>query len=100
MFKLPSGVKTTDKLNVNPQLIGKEVSLVPRWLQAVRSLTPPDDFEPSENQTTKKSKQVFTPPPRESQAGEYEVIVPTFPQACPGWGGVSNDWCIMKKFWI
>ena len=55
---------TTDKLNVNPQLIGKEVSLISRWLQAVHSLPPLDDFEPSENQTTKKSKRVFTPPPQ------------------------------------
>ena len=50
----------------------------------------------SENQATKKWKRVFTPTPRETIAGEYEVIVPTFPQPCPGWGGwgVSNDWCI------
>ena len=77
---------TTDKLNVNPLLIGKEVRLIFRWLEVVCSLSPPDNFEPSENQATKKWKQVFTPPPRETQAGEYEVIVPSFSQLCPGWG--------------
>ena len=40
---------------------------------------PPNDFEPSENQATKKWKRVLTPPPRETQAGEYEVIIPAFP---------------------
>ena len=45
---------TTDKLNENPLLIGEEVSLIFRLLEVVHSLTPPDDFEPSENQATKK----------------------------------------------
>ena len=45
---------TTDKLNVNPPLIREEVSMIFRRLAVVRSLPPPDDFEPSENQTTKK----------------------------------------------
>ena len=27
------------------------------------------------------------PTPVETQAGEYEVIIPAFPLACPGWGG-------------
>ena len=45
---------TTHKLNVSPPLIREEVSLIFRWLEVVRSLPPPDDFEPSENQATKK----------------------------------------------
>ena len=45
---------TTDKLNVNTSLIHEEVRLIFRWLEVVRSLTPPDDFEPSENQASKK----------------------------------------------
>ena len=74
---------TSDKLNVNyPQR-----SLIFRLLKVVRSLPPPDDFGPSENQATKKWKWVFTPPPREMQAGEYEVIVLAFPRPCPGGGG-------------
>ena len=40
---------TTDKLNVNPQLIREEVSLIFRWLKVVRSLPPLNDFKPSEN---------------------------------------------------
>ena len=78
---------TPDELNVNPWLI-REVSLVFGWLEVVRSLPPPDNFEPSENQATKKWKRVFTPPPRETQAGEYEVIVPAMPRV--GWGGVGG----------
>ena len=28
------------------------------------------------------------PPPRETEAGEYEVIMPAFPRSCrEGWGG-------------
>ena len=45
---------TTDKLNVNPPLIREEVSLIFRRLEVVRPLPPLDDFEPSENQATKK----------------------------------------------
>ena len=60
-----------DKLNVNPPLICKEVSLIFRQMEFVRSLPPPDNFEPSENQATKKWKRVFTSPLRETQAGEY-----------------------------
>ena len=72
-----------------------QVSLIFRWLEVVRSLPPPEDFELSENQTTKKWKWVFTPPPRETEAGEYEVIISALPRPCPGWAerGVSNDWC-------
>ena len=85
---------TTDKLNLNPPLIHKEVSLIFRWLKFICSLTLLDNFKPSKNQATKKWKWVFTPPPRETQAGECEVIVPAFPSHA--WGGVrvSNDWCI------
>ena len=80
----------------------EEVSLIFRWLEVVRSLPPPDDFEPSENQATKKWTRVLTPPPRETQAGEYEVIVPAFPRACLGWGFkwlVHNDQLIVKCSW-
>ena len=77
---------TTDKLNVNAPLVREEVSLMFRQLKVVRSLPALDDFEPSENQAMKKWKWVFTPPPRETQAGEYEVIIPALPRACPGWG--------------
>ena len=78
---------TTDKLSVNPPLICKEVSLIFRRLEVVRSLPSLDDFEPPENKATKRWKWVFTPPPRETQAGEYEVIIPTFPPAMPRVGG-------------
>ena len=44
--------ETTDKLNVNPPLLRKEVSLIFRWLKVVHSLPPPDEFEPSQNQAT------------------------------------------------
>ena len=71
---------TTDKSNVNPPFIREEVSLILRRLKVIRSLPPPDDFEPSENQATKKWKWVLTPPPRETQTGEYEVIVAVFPR--------------------
>ena len=43
-----------DKLIVNSPLICKEVSLIFRQMEFVRSLPPPDNFEPSENQATKK----------------------------------------------
>ena len=62
-----------------------------RWLKVFCSLPLLDDFEPSENQATKKWKWVFTPPPRETQADEHEVIVPAFLRPCPGWGGVGWD---------
>ena len=81
---------TTDKLNVNPLLIREEVSLIFRWLDIVPSLPPLVHFKPSENQAMKKWKWVLTPPPRETQAGEYEVIIPTFPRNGEG----ANDWCI------
>ena len=78
---------TTDKLNLNSPFSRKDVSLIFRWLEVVRSLPLPDDFNPSENQTTKKWKRVFTPSPSETQAGEYEVII----------GVGSNDyWCITR----
>ena len=64
---------TINKLNVNLSLILEEVSLIFRRLEVVRSLPPPDDCEPSESQTTKNWKRVFAP--RETQAGEYEVII-------------------------
>ena len=83
---------TTDKLNVNPLLIGKEVRLIFRWLEVVCSLSPPDDFEPSENQAMKKWKQVFTPPPRETQADEWGDC-PLFFPAMPRVGVDPNDWC-------
>ena len=63
---------TTDKLNVNPPLN----RLIFRRLEVVRSLSPPDDFESSENTASKKWKRAFTAPPRENQAGEYDVISP------------------------
>ena len=66
----------------------EEVSLIFRGLEVIHSLTPPDDFQPSKNRTTKKWKWVFTPPSRETQAGEYEVIIPTFP-----WG-VGLKWLV------
>ena len=78
---------TTDKLNMNPPLSREEVCLIFRWLEVVCSLPPLDDFEPSENQSTKKWKGVFTPPPRETQAGEYEVIIPALPW--PYRGGIA-----------
>ena len=67
-----------------------------KQLEVVCSLPSPDDFEPSENQAMNKWKCVFTPPPRETQADEYEVIIPAFPQPCLE-AGVSNDWCITHK---
>ena len=45
---------TADKLNVNSPLIREEVGLNFRRLQVVRSLSLPDNFKSSENQTTKK----------------------------------------------
>ena len=45
---------TTDKLNLNPSLIREEVGLIFRRFEVIRSLPPPDDFEPSENQARKK----------------------------------------------
>ena len=45
---------TTDKLNVNLLLICEEVRLIFRWLKVVPSFPPPDVFEPSGNQVTKK----------------------------------------------
>ena len=45
---------TTDR-----SLIREEVSQIFRWLEVVWSLPPPDDFEPSENQATKKWKWMF-----------------------------------------
>ena len=54
---------------------------------------PPDDFEPSENQAMKKWKQVFIPPPRETQADEWGDIPPAMPgvgvQPGGGDGGVQ-----------
>ena len=90
---------TTDKLNVNSLLICEEISLISRWFKVVRSLTPLEDFEPSKNQTTKKLKWVFTPPPRETQAGEYEVIIPAF-LSCPGWGGEGFQMTGALVWWL
>ena len=71
---------------LNHPLLCGEVSLTFRWLEAIHSLPPLDNFEPSENQVTKKWKWVFTWPPRETQADKYKVIVPAFPRPCLGWG--------------
>ena len=82
---------TTEKLNMNPLLIHEEVSLIFRWLEVVHSFPPLDDFE--------EVKASVHPTPRETQGGEYEVIVPAFPRPwVGGWGGVvSNDWCIITS---
>ena len=76
--------KRRENATMWPLLICKEVSQVFWRLEVVHSLSPPDDFEPPENQTTKKWKRVFTSPPREIQAAEYEVIIPAFPGHGPG----------------
>ena len=75
-------------------LTREEVHLIFKWLEVVRSLPPPDYFKPSENQTRKKWKRVFTLPPRETQAGEYEVIVPASPpRVGVKWRvHISRDW--------
>ena len=66
-------------------------SLIFRQLEAVCSLPSLDTFEPSENQAMKKWKWMFTQlPPRETQAGKYEVILPIFPWACPGGRGFQK----------
>ena len=81
---------------MNPQLIHEEVSLIFRWLEVVRSLPPLDDFKPSENQAVKFPLPPTPHPlPKETQAGEYEVIIPAFPQegeAGGGGGGESRDY--------
>ena len=46
----------------------------PRWLRAVWK------------SGYKEVKASVHPAPRETQAGEYEVIVPAFPWPCLGWG--------------
>ena len=46
--------------------------------------------ERTENQAMKKWKRAFIPPARETQAGEYEVIVPASPWPCLGWGGCGG----------
>ena len=61
--------------------VHKEVSLIFRWLEVLYSLSPPDDFELSDYEEVRAS---VHPTPRETEAGEYEVNIPTFPWAC--WG--------------
>ena len=81
------------------QMSNVQVSLIFRWLEVVRSLPPPEDFELSENQTTKKWKWVFTPPPRETEAGEYEVIISALPRPCPGWVEQGFQMTGAKRVW-
>ena len=84
------------QINVNPPLIREEVSLIFRRPRSRRSLTSPGNFEPSENQATKKWKWVFTPPPRKTD----EVIIPAFPWACPGLGeGLRIHKLIPRSRW-
>ena len=72
MFKLPCDVKV--------------------WLLTNQMLIP----RLSPNRLGKGVKASVTPPRRETQAGEYEVVIPTFPPPCPGWG--SNDWCVSVMY--
>ena len=69
---------TTDKLNLN--------HLRARFSDGSKSSTPSLPQTTSSHLKTRLwRKQVFTPPPRETQPGEYEVIVPAFPWHA--WGG-------------
>ena len=104
---------TTDKLNLNLPLIHKEVSMIFRWLQVIRSLPLLDDFKLSENQATKKWKQVFTPPPGKHKLVNMRWLFPLSPWPCLGWGGgfkwlvhyiritiqnsCSGDWLFLVK---
>ena len=64
MFKLPSGMKMRPLTNQ-------------MWI--------PGSYPPT--CWAKKWKRAFTPPPRETQAGEYEVIIPASPPPGRGEGG-------------
>ena len=73
---------TTDKLHVNPPLIREEVSLIFRWLEVVHSL-PPRMTSSRLKSGYEEVKVSAHPAPVETQAGEYEMIIPAFPW---GWG--------------
>ena len=72
----------------------KEVSLIFRWLKVVRSLPSPGNFEPSENQATKKWKWVSSPCP----PGKHNLVNMRWLSPLSSRGRrVSNDWCINIK---
>ena len=80
----------------------KEVSLNFRWLEVVLSVLPLDNFEQSENQTTKKWNWVFTPPPQGNTSwwiwGDYSH----FPPAMPRVGGRGSKWLVhyVRQVWL
>ena len=83
---------TTDKLKVNPLLIHEEVSLIFRWLTLSPVLTSSCTWK-SGYEEVRGFTQLS---PRETQAGEYEVIIPA--AICMmhrvGWGGVGFKWLV------
>ena len=44
-FETPRHENATTELNVNRPIIHEEVSLIFRWLEVIRSLPPPGEFE-------------------------------------------------------
>ena len=85
---------TTEKLNMNPLLIHKEVSLIFRWLEVVHSFPPPDDFEEVKASVHQRNTRWWI-------WGDC----PRFPQTMGWWVGWSGfKWLvhnnIMKKFWL